>query len=73
MSKFIFNVRWDDGSTYSYEVEKGKTGFGVDPIAEAKNRLNASRSVMAYSVIDEIGNIVYSMGDSNGRLTRETG
>lgn len=71
MSKFVFNVRWNDGSTYSYEVEKGKVGFGLDPIAEAKNRLNASRSVMAYNVIDEIGNIVYSMGDSNGRLATE--
>ena len=71
MSKFVFNVRWDDGSTYSYEVEKGKSGFGLDPIAEAKNRLNASRSVMAYNIIDEIGNIVYSMGDSNGRLAKE--
>lgn len=73
MSKFIFNVWWNDGSTYSYEVEKGKSNFGVDPIAEAKNRLNASRSVTAFNVMDEIGNIVYSMGDSNGKLTRETG
>lgn len=73
MSKFIFNVWWNDGSTYSYEVEGRNTNLRYDPISEAKERLNASRSVIAYKIIDDIGNTVYSMGDSNGRLAKEIG
>ena len=73
MKTFIFNVRWNDGSTYSYEVEGRNTNLRYDPISEAKERLNASRSVIAYNIIDDIGNTVYSMGDSNGRLAKEIG
>ena len=71
MSKFIFNVRWDDGSTHTYEIDRGKFVFGLDPISQTKDRLNSSRSVTTYNIIDEIGNIIYSMGDSNEKLTAE--
>ena len=72
MKTFIFNVRWNDGSTYSYEVKGGMTGLRFDPITEAKERLNATRSIVAYNVVDEEGKIVYSMGDSDG-IARKIG
>lgn len=66
MRTFIFNVRWVNGFTHSYEVKGGELGTRNDPIVNAKERLNATRNIVAYNVVDEEGNVVYSMGDSDG-------
>ena len=66
MRTFTFNVRWVDGFTHSYEVTGGELGTRNDPIVNAKERLNATRNIVAYNVVDEDGNVVYSMGDSDG-------
>jgi len=66
MRTYTFNVRWVNGFTHSYEVKGGEMGTRNDPVVNAKERLNATRNIVAYNIIDEDGNMIYSMGDSDG-------